>query len=270
MLCVAGSSNNQEVARGVSNTGEDEVEAEQRQIQNGKSQQEPEQELDWVFTVTDPALWGDTSSDRIKTVLIDRGAASFHNRRSKYPASARDRSIRGKARSLTNDMLVSLLPNGKTIGRDWLIYSPSTGNVYRFACKLLSTKSSQFVYGFCDWKHPERLCRHENSEEHKACMVSYRKRSKGTQTIHVGFEKQIKEEKHYWREVLRRVAAVIKFLAERGLPFRGDDELLYSPHNGNYLGILEVIAQFDPFLAGHLENYGQKGRGRVSYSSSTT
>lgn len=69
--------------------------------------------------------------------------------------------------------------------------------------------------------------------------------------------------------MLRRIVAVIKFLGERGLPLRGDDELLQSPHNGNFLGILELIAQFDPFLKEHMETYGGKGRGTTSYLSST-
>ena len=41
---------------------------------------------------------------------------------------------------------------------------------------------------------------------------------------------------------------MIKFLAERGHAFRGTDEVFDSPTNGNYLGILKVIAEFDPFL----------------------
>jgi len=35
------------------------------------------------------------------------------------------------------------------------------------------------------------------------------------------------------------------------------------------LGCLEIIAKFDPFLNGHLEKYGNPGRGNVSYLSST-
>ncbi|KAK0143819.1 hypothetical protein N1851_017976 [Merluccius polli] len=54
-------------------------------------------------------------------------------------------------------------------------------------------------------------------------------------------------EQHYWK-VLRCVVAVITFLGARGLPFRGDNELLGSAHNGNYLGLLELIAEFDPFF----------------------
>ena len=69
---------------------------------------------------------------------------------------------------------------------------------------------------------------------------------------------------------LQRVLAIIKFLAERGLPFRGNDQVIGSPNNGNFLGTLELLSQFDPFLAADLEKYGNKGEGSVSYLSSTT
>lgn len=39
--------------------------------------------------------------------------------------------------------------------------------------------------------------------------------------------------------------------------------------NGNYLGILELISQFDPFLSEHIKTRRQKGRGSVSYLSSS-
>ena len=38
-------------------------------------------------------------------------------------------------------------------------------------------------------------------------------------------------------------------------------------HNGNYLGILELLAKFDDLLKDHLENYAQKGKGNTSYLS---
>ena len=75
--------------------------------------------------------------------------------------------------------------------------------------------------------------------------------------------------KKYWVEVVRRVVAVVTFLAERGLPFRGHDEHIGSRHNGNFLGVMELIAEFDPFLAKHVEEFGNQGRGNPSYLSST-
>lgn len=58
----------------------------------------------------------------------------------------------------------------------------------------------------------------------------------------------------YWKEVSRRIVAVIKFLSERGLAFMmNNNEHLCSSSNGSYLGLLELIAQFDPFLKEHTE-----------------
>ena len=60
-----------------------------------------------------------------------------------------------------------------------------------------------------------------------------------------------------------------KFCAERGLAFRGDNEIIGSPHNGNFLGILELISEYDPFLREHIQSKGSRGKGNVSYLSST-
>ena len=58
-------------------------------------------------------------------------------------------------------------------------------------------------------------------------------------------------------------------MAERGLPFRGHEEMFGSPGNGNYMGILELVAKYDSFLATHIEKYGNPGYGMKSYLSST-
>ncbi len=62
-------------------------------------------------------------------------------------------------------------------------------------------------------------------------------------------------------EDLRRVVATVKFLSKRGLSFFGSDEQIGSVHNGNFLGCLELIAEFDPFLENHLDKYGNCGTG---------
>ena len=66
-----------------------------------------------------------------------------------------------------------------------------------------------------------------------------------------------------------RVVSTIKCIAERGLAFRGDDELIGSPRNGNFLGILELLAEYDPFLSTHLKEKTNKRSGNVNYLSST-
>jgi len=53
------------------------------------------------------------------------------------------------------------------------------------------------------------------------------------------------------------------------MAFRGDNELLGSPHNGNCLGLIELLAQFEPFLKNHMNQYGNAGREVPRYLSST-
>uniref|UniRef100_H3APK6 Uncharacterized protein n=1 Tax=Latimeria chalumnae TaxID=7897 RepID=H3APK6_LATCH len=65
-------------------------------------------------------------------------------------------------------------------------------------------------------------------------------------------QKQQESEKKNWRSVLLRIVEVIKYLSECRLAFRGDDELIGSPNNGNFLGILELIERFDPVIADHI------------------
>ena len=69
--------------------------------------------------------------------------------------------------------------------------------------------------------------------------------------------------------MLKRVVSVIILIAERGLAFRGDNQLVGSRLNGNFLGILELLAQYDNFLAGHIATHANRGRGHTHYLSST-
>ena len=82
-------------------------------------------------------------------------------------------------------------------------------------------------------------------------------------------EQQYQTQSNYWVDVIKRIVVTISFLAERGLGFRGSDERFNSVHNGNYLGLLEVIANFDPFLSHHIEEKGDLGSGNTSYLSKT-
>lgn len=81
-------------------------------------------------------------------------------------------------------------------------------------------------------------------------------------------EKSYLKEKYYWRNVLLRVVAAIKFLAKNGLAFYGSTTVLFTKGNSNFLSSLEFLSEFDPFLAEHLQKYGNPERGHVNYLSS--
>ena len=59
------------------------------------------------------------------------------------------------------------------------------------------------------------------------------------------------------------------FLATRSLAFIGSEEKIGSQRNGNFLGIIELISQYDPFLAEHLVKYGNLGSGKTCCLSKT-
>ena len=62
----------------------------------------------------------------------------------------------------------------------------------------------------------------------------------------------IQKEMQHWSSVLNRIIAIIQFLAERNLAFRGSVDRLFEPHNGNFLGLVELLAKFDPYVSEHL------------------
>ena len=80
---------------------------------------------------------------------------------------------------------------------------------------------------------------------------------------------QFENRRLYWRKVLERAVPVIIFLCERGLPFRGKDEVIWSPSNGNFLGVMGVLAKYDSFLAQHIAMFVNTGRGNPKYLSWT-
>jgi hypothetical protein len=65
-------------------------------------------------------------------------------------------------------------------------------------------------------------------------------------SLRIDTELQMEKEKatKYWTEIWKRIVAVVKFLAERGLPFRGSDELLNSRNSGNFLGSIDLCLSF--------------------------
>lgn len=186
--------------------------------------------------------------------------------------SASSRQYEDSKRFFSQSMFFRKHISGGKMKREWLMYSPSTGKVYCLPCVLFGgvENQSQFQTGFSDWKNAShRIQSHENTGTHRECVQTLISRRRCQGRIDTSIEIAYNKDKEYWFNVLQRVVSVIKFLASRGLAFRGNDEILGSQHNGNYLGILELLAEYDPFLSSHLAKYGNVGKGRQSYLSST-
>jgi hypothetical protein len=211
----------------------------------------------------DPALWkiNDTLREIIARYGFDQNKSCDFSKSEKIYADQR--------RVLPVSIFQRKMKNNEVKDRNWLVYSESKKSVFCGACLTFGPLQYRTQFeneGFNDWKNAEhRVAQQENSARHKSSIFSLKARSEIDGRLQV----QIDEEITYWRNVLKRVVAVVKRLCSRGLAFRGKNEKFGDPHNGNYCMILELLAEFDPFLARHTERFGNQGSGSTSYLSKT-
>lgn len=152
--------------------------------------------------------------------------------------------------------------NGETQFRDWLLYSASKGCVFCIPCRLFSEQEehSFTTTGFSDWKNASaRLQQHEELQNHRSSVLCLLTRSKVINRIDTSLTNAYRNEVQYWHDILKRVVSTIVTLTTRRLVLRGENSKIGSVHNGNFLGCLELIAEFDPFLREHLAKFGNAG-----------
>ncbi|XP_022023478.1 zinc finger MYM-type protein 1-like [Helianthus annuus] len=152
-----------------------------------------------------------------------------------------------------------ILSNRETCDREWLVYSKELDKVFCFCCKLFRQgykKGGLDNEGYSDWKHASQgLKDHEVSFEHLKHMHQWferRQRLDCNETIDKEAYEHFKKEKDYWKEVIFRIIALVKFLAKHGLAFCGSNEKLYQKRNGNFLGLVEMLEEFDPIMKEHV------------------
>lgn len=179
------------------------------------------------------------------------------------------RFIYKRNRYLSKFIFSRTLINGQVQERSWLIYFTNIKAIFCGPCKLFGEKQP-LTMGYSDLSNvSQRVKEHEESCAHKTNVITYLNRCKVTKLVDDSLKNQIETKINYWRNVLKRVICVIQAWASRGLVFRGKDEKFGSQHNGNYMLLLVLVAEFDPFLKNHIEKHGNPGSGKISYLSST-
>ena len=158
--------------------------------------------------------------------------------------------------------------SGELFDLSWLCYSERQRKLYCFICKLFSKTNNKFtnVFNNCR-KADEKIDKHSKSQSHREALADAVVRSKISSRIDRQLVPATELESKYWHEVLRPMIDVIASLSTRGLALRGHDEVIDSFQNGNFLGIIELLSKCDPFLATHIEKYGNKAHGSTPYLS---
>ncbi|PWA78480.1 zinc finger MYM-type protein 1 [Artemisia annua] len=176
----------------------------------------------------------------------------------------RDKSIEKgpkdkSSRQFSATYYTRILPNNEKCDREWLVYLKELDKVFCFCCELLRkgiAKGQLDNEGFSDWKHlGTRLKEHELGLEHVTNMAKWfemRERVKKNETIDKVAQEQFEKERDHWINVILRIISVVKFLSKHNLAFRGTNEKLYKKSNGNFLGLIEMLQEFDPVIKEHV------------------
>ncbi|XP_048513422.1 zinc finger MYM-type protein 5-like [Athalia rosae] len=195
---------------------------------------------------SDPATWNIT--DKIRPILIEQRSTQIRN--FNFPCDV-------KGRHFSPNHYERRLNNGEIVSRPWLIYSVSKNSVYCFCCLLYSKDRAHWpVTGTSDWTHLTRnISAHEKFHEHYKAFQQWKEfdsRLKIGRTIDAEHQRVMENEIKHWREVLKRIIAVLQFLGSQSLALRGTTSTLYDRHNGNFLKLIELLGNFDTTTAEHL------------------
>ncbi|XP_029151657.1 uncharacterized protein [Arachis hypogaea] len=143
---------------------------------------------------------------------------------------------------------------------NWLEYSISKDAVFCLCCYLMKPETEggdAFVTtGFSNWKKKERLQIHVGIHDsaHNQAWRKCEALMRPKQHITAAIEKQSEQAKKNYQIHLTATIDCIRFLLRQGLAFRGNDETDDSVNQGNFLELLNFLAQHNEEIGRAFKN----------------
>ena len=143
--------------------------------------------------------------------------------------------------------------------KDWLCGCANSQQLYCHPCLFFSTSQTVWTSaGYCDLNNlPTALTKHEKSSAHIQCQIMLKIFGKSRIDLALDEQRRLNITSHNEkvkenREVLKDLMNATCFLAKQELAFRGNDESASSSNRGNYIELLDVLAEKDERLGRHL------------------
>jgi hypothetical protein len=204
---------------------------------------------------SDPGLREPISSyhpndqDNIRRAYIQKGPCQI------VPTNLPQTEIGGSMRRFNPDWFIEY--------KNWLEYSIEKDAVFCLCCYLFrqdvgkQAGGDTFVRtGFKLWHKKEKLRTHVGgvNSAHNQALKKCEDLMKPNQHINNVFVKQTKEEKIKYRIQLNATVDCIRFLLRQGLAFRGHDESPDSSDKGNFLELLQFLADHNESINEVIQN----------------
>ncbi|OCT65737.1 hypothetical protein XELAEV_18041980mg [Xenopus laevis] len=211
-----------------------------------------------VVNWKDPALWPDTLRGKPREYIVLAGLMSEQDLLKTVQSLPKDYD----GQAFSEFHLYSKSPNGREmILRDWLRWNDSKKVLYCTTCLAFSTDSANKTgsslcrnQGFDPLKSKwhqlyKKLPEHEHSAQHRKNYWSWQclQKSVGGQGVDHDIQGTLAVEAEKFTVLLERLLDVLN------LAFRGSSQRVGDIQNGNFLGILELMAHYDAVLKEHLD-----------------
>lgn len=212
-----------------------------------------------TFNFDDPNTWSAVMSDKIRQEIVScyGGFQAFQARSKSFPADPSGKHFHETLLYMKTDNRTC-----KAIPREWLMWSETKNSIHCLPCSIFHSnqnKSKLAKEGFFPEKQQyKRLYRlfsmHERSSEHRKHYLEWKSLQislKG-HGVDSNLQQIINCEATRWKAILQRILDTTIFLSSRGLAFQGENTQIGDVHNGNFLGVLELIGKYDEVTREHL------------------